>query len=223
MKTILIVEDDPVIARGLHVSLEIENFKVFCTKNLNEAFVLIKNQKIDLVVLDLGLPDGDGIDFVKYARENEFNFPIIILTARTDEDSVVGGLQSGANDYIKKPFSNREFIARVNTLLRATDDQKNIIKFGTLNINQEQRTITNNNEKIDLNRREFDILIYLIERVDIVVSRESFLQFMDKDGELFDRTIDSHISHLRNKLKKAEIKCFKISSVYGIGYRLERV
>lgn len=220
---LLIVEDDPIIARGLQVFLESVNYKVTHASTLAKAFDLFSNEKYNLVVLDLGLTDGSGFSFLSHVRGSNSLLPIIILTAQTDEDSVVKGLQSGANDYMKKPFSNRELHARIQTVLRATPTEESVITFGELQISKEQRSLKINDKSVEINRREFDLLCLLCQKPDAILTRERILTVLDKEGEIFDRTVDSHISHLRSKLRQAGASGIKISSVYGIGYRLEKV
>jgi two-component system OmpR family response regulator len=118
MTAILLVEDDPVLGRGLSVNLELEGYKVSWMRDLKSALQFKDENKFDLAILDLGLPDGSGLDFLKDLRKQDFQKPVLILTAKTDEDSVVVGLQDGANDYIRKPFGNKELLARIKTALR---------------------------------------------------------------------------------------------------------
>lgn len=221
--TILLVEDDPGIAKGLQINLELEGYKVIHALDLFTAQKINDKETLSLIMLDLGLPDGSGLNFLKALRRSGSRLPVIILTAQTDEDSVVEGLQSGANDYVKKPFSSRELLARVQSTLRiplTVDDQ---LRFSDLVLLIEQRLLKCGETTIELNRREFDILKVFMSRPDAVVTRDFLLQSINKDGEIFDRTIDSHISHLRAKLKQHNIQSVKISSVYGVGYRLEKI
>ncbi|MBL7544117.1 MAG: response regulator transcription factor [Bdellovibrionaceae bacterium] len=220
---ILIVEDDPVIARGLQVFLESAHFDVSHASTLARAFELFAEEKFSLAVLDLGLTDGSGLTFLQHVRDSGSQLPIIILTAKTDEDSVVEGLQKGANDYMKKPFSNRELHARIHTVLRVPSNNDNKIVFGDLQIEKAQRLVKIKDRIIELNRREFDLLCLLAIKPDAILTRERILTVLDKEAEIFDRTIDSHISHLRSKLRQAGADGIKISSVYGVGYRLEKV
>lgn len=220
---LLIVEDDPIIARGLQVFLESSNIKVSHASTLKRAFELFEKDKFNLAVLDLGLTDGSGLTFLTHIRELGSSLPIIILTAKTDEDSVIEGLQKGANDYMKKPFSNRELHARINSVLRVPPPSENIISFGDLHISRDQRVVKIKDRTIELNRREFDLLCLLCHKPDTILTRERILVVLDKEGEIFDRTIDSHISHLRSKLRQAGADGIKISSIYGVGYRLENV
>lgn len=223
MPKILLVEDDPILARGTQVNLELEGFQIIPARSVSEAVQQEMHQKLDLVLLDLGLPDQHGFEFLKKIRQKNSRLPIIILTAQTDEDSVVQGLQLGAQDYIRKPFGQRELLARIKSTLRQAQDVDHQIRFDDLLLLIEQRVVKYQEITIELNRREFDILFYLTKNAEKIVSRESLLSCIDKEGELFDRTIDSHVSHLRNRLKKNGVIAIKINSVYGIGYRLEKV
>ncbi len=219
---LLIVEDDPIIARGLQVFLESAHFKVTQASTLARAHELFASEKFNLALLDLGLTDGSGLTFLSHVRGSGSHLPIIILTAKTDEDSVVEGLQKGANDYMKKPFSNRELQARIQSVLRVPTPPENQITFGEMQISKEQRTVKIKDRSVELNRREFDLLCLLAQKPDAILTRERILTVLDKEGEIFDRTVDSHISHLRSKLRQAGAGEIKITSVYGVGYRLEK-
>ncbi|MBX7232217.1 MAG: response regulator transcription factor [Bdellovibrionales bacterium] len=221
--TILLIEDDPAIARGLQVNLESEGYRVLWANSLKSAFEINHKEKLSLAILDLGLIDGSGFDFLRTVREQGSRLPIIILTAKTDEDSVVEGLQRGANDYMKKPFGNKELLARIKATLREPHLRENQIRWGDLLILVDQRVVRFKDTTVDIQRREFDILLALVEKPDVIINREYLIQQIGKDGEIFDRTIDSHISHLRSRLKKSGVNGIKISSVYGLGYRLEKV
>jgi two-component system OmpR family response regulator len=222
MTTVLLVEDDPVLARGLQLNLELEGYSPIWAPDLRTAYQINSDKELDLVILDLGLPDGRGFDFLAKVRTAGSRLPIIILSAQSDEDSVVEGLQLGANDYMKKPFGNRELLARIKAVLREPQKRDRQVRFADLVMLIEQRSLMHGTEMIDLNRREFDILLFLMENAEKIASRESLLQIFDKEGEIFDRTIDSHISHLRSRLRKSGVTSVKVSSVYGLGYRLEK-
>lgn len=222
MSHILLVEDDPILGSGIKLNLEMEKYQVSWSRDLRTAREMNESNKFDLVILDLGLPDGTGLSFCKDLRAAGSRLPIIMLTAQSDEDSVVSGLGAGANDYVRKPFGNRELLARIKTALRDPTAREDQVRFGNILILRDQRRVMVDQNPIDLNRREFDIFTYLVNHGDSVVSRESLLQFLDREGEILDRTLDSHISHIRAKLKKAEVTSVTIASVYGIGYRLEK-
>jgi two-component system OmpR family response regulator len=222
MSEILLVEDDPVLGRGLVVNLEAEGYKVHWFKDLKTAGDARSKISASLMILDLNLPDGNGLSLLKSVRSEGNKTPVIILTAQTDEDSVVEGLQSGANDYVRKPFGNKELLARVKTVLRDPGPTSPQIRYGELAVLPEKRKVLYGEKEVDLNRREFDILSYFISHAESVVTREALLHMLDKDREIFDRTIDSHVSHVRSRLKQAGVTAVQITSVYGVGYRLEK-
>lgn len=218
---ILLVEDDPVLGRGLNVNLELEGYKVQWVRDLRSA-LQAKQTPFDLALLDLGLPDGSGLTFLKELRVTDPRKPVVILTAKADEESVVEGLQAGANDYVRKPFGNRELLARIKTALREPPPRDHSVRYGDLIVQLDRRKVVVGDKEVELNRREFDILHYFVRNAEAVVTREALIQALDKDGEIFDRTIDSHVSHVRSRLRQAGIHFIQISSVYGVGYRLER-
>lgn len=219
---ILLVEDDPILGKGLKLNLELEGFAVEWRENLRAALALYRDAKPDLVVLDLGLPDGSGLELCRTIRGEESTLPVLILTAKTDEDSVVEGLNAGANDYVKKPFSQKELLARIQSLLRRKKTTEQVAQYGKLTMNVDQRKVRYSDREIAVNRREFDILLHFVRNAEAVVTRESLLSRLDRDGEIFDRTIDSHVSHVRSRLRKAGVTEIQINSVYGVGYRLEK-
>jgi DNA-binding response OmpR family regulator len=222
MIELLLVEDDPVLGRALQISLEVESYHVTWVRDLKSANLAAEKTKLNLVILDLGLPDGSGITLLKKLRESGSAIPVIILTAKTDEDSVVEGLQTGANDYIRKPFSKKELSARIKTALRELQTRDRQVRFGELILYPDQRRILYNEKEVELKRREYDILCYFIQHAEAVVSREELIGSFDSDSEIYDRTVDSHVSHVRARLKKAGVEGVQISSIYGLGYRLEK-
>lgn len=222
MIRILLIEDDPALGTGIKMNLEYEGYHVTWARDLKTAHKENAEANFDLAILDLGLPDGNGLSFCTAARDAGSRMPIIILTAQADEESVVAGLMAGANDYIRKPFGNRELIARIITVLREPKVREDQARFDNLVVLRSQRKVMFGPQEIDLSRREFDLLSVLVENGDTVVTRERLMNTLDKDGEILDRTMDSHLSHIRAKLRKAGVNSVQIISVYGIGYRLER-
>jgi DNA-binding response OmpR family regulator len=222
MSQLLLVEDDPILGRSLTVYLDLEGYKVEWARDLRSGQVANEKIPFDLVILDVNLPDGSGLDLCQTIRAKGSRVPIIFLTAKTDVDSVVAGFTAGANDYVKKPFGNRELLARIKASLKETTRRDTQMRFGDLLLLIDKRQAFAKEKELDLNRREFDILSVLMMQSEAVVTRDGLLQALDKDGEIFDRTIDSHVSHIRTKLKKAELDTIQISSVYGVGYRLEK-
>jgi DNA-binding response OmpR family regulator len=223
MIDILLVEDDPALGRGLCVNLEHEGYKVHLATDLQSAVIANKRKNFQLIILDLGLPDGNGFDFLKKIREAGSRLPVLILTAKTDIESVVQGLQSGANDYIRKPFDDRELLARIKTALKEPQVRSPQLRYGELLVLLDQRKVKFGEKEVELSPREFDILVYFVQNADVVVTRAALLDAVDKEGVLFDRTIDSNISHVRTRLKKSGIDSIQIASIYGIGYRLEKI
>lgn len=222
MSQVLLVEDDPVLGKGVKLNLELDGYNVVWARDLTTAQQENEKQKFQLIILDLGLPDGNGLTLCRRLRDAGSRIPIIILTAQTDEDSVVAGLNSGANDYVRKPFGHRELLARIKTALREPLTRENQIRFGDILILRDQRRAMYGEKEVELNRREFDILCFLVEQGESVVTRERLMNHLDRSGEIFDRTLDSHVSHIRSKLRKAGVASVQISSVYGVGYRLEK-
>ena len=222
MRRILLIEDDPGIGTGLKKSLEYEGYEVVWARDLRTANKENEDQEFQLTLLDLGLPDGNGLSFCKSIRDAGSRMPVIILTAQSHEESVVAGLKAGANDYVRKPFGNRELLARIENVLREPKVREDQLRFSDLLILRAQRKVMFNSIEIELTRREFEILAYLVENAESVVTRENLMSHVDQDGQINDRTLDSHLSHVRSKLKKAGIESIKISPVYGVGYRLEK-
>ena len=222
MSKILFVEDDPVLGRSLSVNLEIEGYGVVWVRDLKSAIKVNATEAFNLVVLDLGLPDGNGLSFCSRLREAHSRVPIIILTAQTDEESVVEGLTQGANDYVRKPFGARELLARIKTVLREPSLRENQVRFGELVVLIDQRKSFYDGKEIELSRREFDILSFFVQHAEAVVSRERLIEAVDSGSEINDRTIDPHVSHVRARLRTAGAQLLQISPVYGVGYRLEK-
>jgi len=222
MSTILLVEDDPILGRGLAINLEAEGYKVNWVSGLLAAFEANQKSKLDLIIIDLGLPDGSGLDLIKDIRDKGSRIPVIILTAKTDEDTVVEGLQCGANDYVRKPFGNKELLARIKTVLREPQRREHQARYSDLLVLIDKRRIMYGEDELELDPREFDILNYFIQHAESVITREALIAAINRDGEIFDRTIDSHVSHVRRRLRESGVKTVQISSVYGVGYRMEK-
>lgn len=161
---ILLVEDDPALARGLQLTLQAEGYDIIWADSLQAAFAKNNKEKLGLVILDLGLTDGSGFDFLRKVRENGSRLPIIILTAQTDEDSLIEGLQRGANDYMKKPFSNRELLARIKAVLREPQMRENQTRYGDLLLLLDQRIVKFKEATVEMNRREFDVLLFWFKK-----------------------------------------------------------
>lgn len=221
LKRLLLVEDDPVLGKGLQVMLELEGYTIQWAHGFREAESRTQAETPDVVLLDLHLPDGDGLDYLQNLRHAGKATPVVILTARTDEDAVVEALHQGANDYIRKPFGNKELLARLETAMRGPLTSEDKITFDRLVLSKDRRQAFYDGKEVVLKRREFDLLLHLMERAEAVVTREAVLDRFGTDGDIYDRTVDSHVSHLRSRLRQAGVESIRISPVYGIGYRLE--
>jgi len=224
MGKILIVDDEPDIVELVKINLEKNGFDVISSYTGREIFNLFKKFSIDLVILDLMLPDIDGLEICKILKsENETkNIPIIMLTAKDTEIDKVLGLELGADDYITKPFSPRELVARVRAVLRRTrkSSDESILKFDNiLKIDLKKFEVFVNGEKVNLTTTEFKLLKALAIRRGEVLSRNELLDYIwGSEKIVIDRTIDVHIKHLREKLGK--VGKF-IKNVRGVGYKLD--
>jgi two-component system OmpR family response regulator len=226
MAKILLLEDDPVLGKALSLQLELSGHQILWQKSLSQFKLDQIYSEIDLWILDLNLSDGSGLNFCQEIRNWEalhkkIRKPIIILTAKTDENSVVIGFKMGASDYVKKPFSQLELNARIQSLLQEPIRHQEILKYGPILIQLDQQKILIEDKEVKLNRREFNIFVFLTKNVEKIISRETILNALACDEDITDRTIDSHLSHIRSKLKKLEIHQVLLTSIYGQGYKLE--
>lgn len=220
MNTVLVVDDEQRMLDLITSYLEKENFKVTTALNVKEMYKVLKEQDIDVVILDVMMPQIDGFTACKEIREFS-NVPILMLTARGSEEDRVKGLKLGADDYIVKPFSPKELVARIEATLRRTQPQiPKVINIGDLNINKTTREVHVGEELINLTRREYNLLLFLVERKKQIFSREQLHEQIwgteYNKGTL--RTIDTHIKTLRFKLLSAGEY---VKTVYGIGYKFE--
>jgi DNA-binding response OmpR family regulator len=221
MAKILLLEDDPFLGKGLMIQLQTAGHEVTWQPTIAQAKASEASNQFDLLLLDINLPDGSGLDFCHAIRQRGSKLPIVMLTAMADDDSEVKGFECGANDYIKKPFSNRALLARIQALLKEPFLKEEKIRVGPILVLVDQRKVLIEGQNVDLNRREFDIFVHLAKTPGVVLSRDQLLSALDSDENILDRTIDSHFSHIRSKIKKIGIDSIIIRSVYGIGYVLE--
>lgn len=221
MIRVLLVEDDPVIGRTLSMSLPYRGFHLKVATTVADGKRLFESEPSDIVLLDIQLPDGSGFDLCGWIRERNDWVPVLMVTARTDESSAVQGLSRGADDYIRKPFGLDELTARMNRLIGRKASQKDLLHYRSIRIDLPERRAWVGEKEIPLGKKEFDILTVLVRHSGDVVTREGILEAVSDNPEVFDRTIDSHLSHLRKKLKDAGANDVHIAPVYGVGYRLE--
>jgi len=224
-KTVYIVEDEEDILELISINLMKAGYSTKKITRSSELFSALKLRKPDIILLDIMLPDIDGVEICKILKRDEkySNIPVIMVTAKSDEIDVVLGLEIGADDYIIKPFSVRELSARVKAVLRrdtSSHKKNNIIKVGNLiEIDPDKFEVKIDGEKIKLTTTEFYILKTFSEKPGWVFSREKILDILWKDEkDVFDRTIDVHIKNLRDKLGTAgQI----IKNIRGVGYKID--
>jgi len=217
VKTILVVDDEPQIAEIATDYLRMAGFDVIAAGDGVRALEAVRGRHPDLVILDLGLPRMDGIDVARAIRRDS-DLPIIMLTARAQEEDRLHGLEIGADDYITKPFSPRELVARVRAVLRRTEkrsDDADVFRVADLVINVPRMQITRGDDSIELTPTEFQIVAMLARHAGRVFTRAQLLDAVrGSSAEAFDRAIDSHVKNIRRKLGAQYVE-----SVYGIGYR----
>jgi len=222
---ILVVEDEPSYQEALNVGLTVEGFVVVAAHNLAEARTLLASSNPDLVLLDVMLPDGSGIDFCREVHDNS-TVPVIMVTARTSEVDVVLGLEIGAADYVTKPYRLRELVARIRAVLRRPTTEVNteeFISFGSLRMDLLRRAVSRDGKDIELSRKEFDLLALLASRLGQVVTREHCLDTLWWGLELSDtRTLDTHIKRLRQKIEVDPANPQHLVTIRGVGFRLDQ-
>ena len=222
MPKILIIEDEIELVRVLRSYLEQANFTVLSAVQGDTGLTLWAHKHPDLVILDLNLPGMDGLDVAREIRRKS-DTPIIMVTARVEETDRLIGLELGADDYITKPFSPREVVARVRAVLRRAGlprAKNNVLRSGSLEIDLDAHTVSREEEIIDLTPTEFKLLETLAERPGRVFSRLQLLEASQGDAyEGYERTIDAHIKNLRAKIEPDTKNPYYIETVFGIGYR----
>lgn len=222
-KRILVVDDEPSIVELIRVNLEDGGYDVGVAADGDEALERFSQEAWDLVILDLMLPGVDGIEVCRRIRK-ESQVPIIMLTAKADEIDRVLGLEMGADDYVTKPFSPRELLARVRAILRRVPDTVvtgELIQYGRLRLNLEKRTVEIDGDRVQLTPREFDLLHLLARYPGRIFQRDYLLeQLWEYEYTGGTRTVDVHIRRLRQKLEHHPQYAEAIETVHGIGYRL---
>lgn len=221
---ILIVEDEPAITENIRYALETEGFAVTCQSTGGGVMELLNSDPVDLIVLDIGLPDVNGLELCKTIRR-EHAVPVIFLTARADEIDRVVGLEIGADDYVVKPFSPRELAARVKAVLRRTRPVSGDAPPAApspFSIDEDRRRISCFGHPLDLSRYEYEILRALIRLPGHVFTRERLMErIWDDPDASMDRTVDAHVKNIRRKLRAVRPDFDPIVTHRGVGYALE--
>ena len=218
MYKILILEDDAMIASGLAYAIESEGYEAVIAKNIKDAAELIKISEFDLGILDMQLPDGRGIDIGKKLKED--NIPVIFLTVEDDESNIVKAFESGADDYVVKPFKIRELLARIKRIFGWNKDSKEeFVKIGSVKIDTAMGKVYVNDELVELTALEYRLLLIFAGNRGILLTRNQILEkIWDSAGNFVeDNTLTVYVKRLREKLGKN----INIETVRGIGYRVD--
>lgn len=223
-KTILIVEDDPKITELIRLYLEKEEFRTLSAADGAEGVKLALQVKPDLLILDRMLPEMEGLEVLKKIR-TQLDIPVLILSAKSDEIEKIIGLEVGADDYMSKPFSPKELIARVKAILRRTRaaaPQSAVLHYKDLTLDPEKLLVLQNQKPLALSALEFKLLYTLAQHVGRVFTRDQLMSeiYDSSQSIVFDRTIDAHVKNLRKKLNDPSKKPTYIASVFGVGYKL---
>jgi two-component system response regulator RegX3 len=220
---ILIVEDEVSYQDALNLGLTVEGFIVVGATNIAQARQLMTTSKPDLVLLDVMLPDGSGIDYCRELYDTT-RTPVIMVSARSSEVDIVLGLEIGAADYVTKPFRLRELVARIRAVLRrpTPPPSEEDVTFGDLRIDSLRRTVLRRGQEVELSRKEFDLLALFASRLGQVVTREVCLDTLWWGLELSDtRTLDTHVKRLRQKVEDDPSRPRHLITIRGVGFRLD--
>jgi DNA-binding response OmpR family regulator len=224
-QTILVVDDEPEIVKLVRAYLEAAGYRVVTAKDGRDALVVTRHEKPDLIILDLTMPEMDGLEFTRRLRQ-EKDIPIIMLTARVEETDRIIGLELGADDYVTKPFSPREIVARVRAVLRRVGPElktPEVLRAGDLLLDRNEHTVTVAGRGIDLTPTEFDLLAILMANPGRAFSRLELLERLQ--GEAFapyERTVDAHVKNLRAKIESDPGEPRYILTVFGVGYKFAK-
>jgi two-component system phosphate regulon response regulator PhoB len=229
-KKILVIEDDRDISELITYNLEREGYEIACLYDGGQAVDFVRKRKPEIIILDLMLPEVDGLEICRQLKSDAGtkHIPIVMLTAKSEEADVVVGLQMGADDYIPKPFSPKVLVARIKAISRRMTDlqvssapAKNVRSFGDFNIDLLKHKISYKSQEIKLTSIEFDIVEFLSRSPGRVWTREQILDNVWKEGKfIIDRAVDVHVRGLRKKMGNADIY---IETVRGVGYRFKDV
>lgn len=224
-KTIMIVDDEKRLVSLVESYLTQEGYRVVSANNGVEALPIARRENPDLIILDIMMPEMDGYEFMRTHR-HEADTPIILLTARVDDDERVIGLELGADDYITKPFRPRELVARVRAVLRRagkSEPRGKVLQVADITLDRDTRTVTAASKSVDLTPSEFDLLAALMTSPGRVYSRLDLLDVIQGIRyEGYERTIDTHVKNLRAKFEPEPRTPRYIETVYGVGYRFRR-
>jgi DNA-binding response OmpR family regulator len=223
MKRILVIEDDPAIQKGLKISLESENYEVLSSNDGQKGYELAKKEKADLIILDIMLPNKNGIDICKDLRQEGIFMPILMLTSKKSELDKVLGLEIGADDYVTKPFSIRELSARIKALLRRGQieiPEPDEFNFGKIHVNFKKQEAGKDGSILQFTTKEYEILKFFAKHIGEPISREMLLnEVWGYDAYPTTRTIDNYILALRKKVEDDPAHPVHILTIHTTGYK----
>lgn len=221
---LLVIDDDPEIIKLIKVYLEIYNYEILPAHSCEEARAMLKKHRPDLILLDVMLPDGDGLVMCKELKTSFPEIPVIMLTAKDSVSDKVIGLESGADDYVVKPFEPLELMARIKARLRQTKP-RNLIVIKDLSIDPASREVKKGDMPINLTPKEFDLLLYLARNRHRVISKKELRDALWEEKEIYawSKVIEVHIKNLREKIEDNPSEPEYILTVPGVGYRLREV
>ena len=223
MSTILAIEDDPAILRGLADNLRFESYDVLTASDGETGYALIREKRPDLIILDLMLPKLSGYEICRKVRAEGLQTPILMLTARGEEADRVLGLDLGADDYVAKPFSIRELLARIRALLRRAQPAKELLdelRFDDVAVNFVSYEASRAGQPLEMTRKEFSMLRFLASRPGEVVTRDELLnEVWGYDNYPSTRTVDNHVAGLRAKIERDPANPQHLRTVHGVGYK----
>jgi len=220
-QSILVIDDEPAIRDMLQIALDAAGFKVGLAEDAKQAYPIIIDTPPDLILLDWMMPGTSGIELLRRLRRDEINVPVIMLTAKVEEASKISGLDSGADDYIAKPFSPRELVSRVKAILRRTSEEsiKEVIFAGALKLDQLNRRVNIGDTLVSLGPTEYKLLQFFLTHQDRVYTRDQILDNVwGRNVYLDERTVDVHIRRLRKAISIAGHENY-VQTVRGAGYR----
>jgi len=223
METVLIVEDDATMLRGLKDNFEFKGYRVLIAADGEEGLNTALNKKPDLIILDIMLPEINGYEVCRLIRKENLNMPIIMLTAKGEESDIVLGLNLGADDYVTKPFSIKELLARAEAFLRRSrQTEQDIYEFGDCRLDIPARKLTRKGNEIKLSPKEFSLLEFFVKKPGRALTRDEILNMVwGYDSFIGSRSIDRFVTTLRNKIEPDPHNPMFIHTIREIGYKFE--
>jgi DNA-binding response OmpR family regulator len=223
MSTLLLVEDDEALALGIEFTLRDEGYNLFRTSTVSESKCLLEKERIDLIILDINLPDGNGYELCRHIREKS-NIPIIFLTALDEEANVVLGFETGADDYITKPFRVRELLSRIKAILRRNSRNDNDVKklvSGDIVVDTAMAAVKKNDKELVLTAQEYKLLLIFMSKPNTLIKREEILKELIEGAEVFfdENTLSVYIKRLREKIENNPKEPEYIITQRGLGYK----